>query len=244
MKKGYYENRNDLWQSYSDMLSALMLVFVLIMSVVVIKNNSAIKEKRELSKVKDRLLEENKKINAELNKISNLRAAINKGLKDEEYLIRDKKGNVKSILIRIENGVMLLDSGILFESGKSSLSTEAKDILRQCLASYFDHVFSKENREKISGVIVEGHTDKQPFHGAKGPDENYIKNMELSQQRALEVVRFCLNEPTLNKYRPYLRSHIFAEGKSFSEHKGPKDNWKESRTVKVKYRVKEEEKGI
>lgn len=239
MKKDYYENRQGLWQSYSDMMSALMLVFVLIMATVVFKNNNFIKENQKLISENTSYRKNNQELNEKLNEVSNLRKEINKGF-THERIYRTKS---KIITIKTVDGVMLLESGILFASGQSALNSDAKQILRQCLSDYFAKVFSEENKSKISGVIIEGHTDRQPFKGSKSIDENYIKNMELSQQRALSVVSFCLLDPAFSKYRKNIRNHIFAEGKSFSEHNGPKDDWIESRTVKIKYRVKAEEKG-
>jgi len=86
------------------------------------------------------------------------------------------------IEVVIDRGRMIvkMPSGILFDSGKTQIKQEGKDVLTEVtavLASLPDRTFQ-----------VEGHTDDQPIQTARFPS-----NWELSVLRATEVVKFMVD---------------------------------------------------
>jgi chemotaxis protein MotB len=87
------------------------------------------------------------------------------------------------IEVVIDRGRMIvkMPSGILFDSGKTQIKAEGKEVLAEVtavLASLPDRTFQ-----------VEGHTDDQPIQTSRFPS-----NWELSVLRATEVVKFMVDE--------------------------------------------------
>jgi chemotaxis protein MotB len=85
------------------------------------------------------------------------------------------------IEVVIDRGRMIvkMPSGILFDSGKTQIKAEGKEVLSEVtavLASLQDRTFQ-----------VEGHTDDQPIQTSRFPS-----NWELSVLRATEVVKFMV----------------------------------------------------
>ena len=70
-----------------------------------------------------------------------------------------------------------------------TLTRDQNDIFRefinQFLPKYCSVLLSDDYREYVSEIIIEGHTDT---------NGSYIYNLELSQQRALSVAKYCLTE--------------------------------------------------
>ena len=72
------------------------------------------------------------------------------------------------------------DSGILFDTGKSTLSATAKNSLYQ-----FANNVLIQNPDL--DVAIQGHTDNSGFRGVTSATENARRNQELSLQRAQSV---------------------------------------------------------
>ena len=75
------------------------------------------------------------------------------------------------------------DSGILFASGSSELSSSAKASLNQ-----FANSVLKQNTDM--DVAILGHTDNTGFRGVTSAEENANRNLTLSQQRAQAVSNY------------------------------------------------------
>ena len=57
--------------------------------------------------------------------------------------------------------------------------------INQFLPKYCSVLLRDDYREYVSEIIIEGHTDT---------NGSYIYNLELSQQRAFSVAKYCLTE--------------------------------------------------
>ena len=90
----------------------------------------------------------------------------------------------------------------------------------------------------ISEVIIEGHTDTTA---------DYLYNLELSQQRALAVAKYCLDEKSSSVSKDQieqLQKIMTANGRSFSNPVYNSDgsiDMDASRRVEFKFRLKDEE---
>jgi flagellar motor protein MotB len=80
-----------------------------------------------------------------------------------------------------------------FESGKSALSHRGKGFLLQKLPPIAGILYDTRFRDGIESIVVEGHSDLQVFKGLP-PDDSRNRNLELSQQRAMEVVKTALTD--------------------------------------------------
>lgn len=87
---------------------------------------------------------------------------------------------------------------VLFQSGKAELTPDFKDILDEFLPKYFGILVNDSLRDQIEEVRIEGHTDIVPYPQLD-PDP-YIANAILSQQRALNVLRYFRQMPAYQKF--------------------------------------------
>ena len=91
--------------------------------------------------------------------------------------------------------------------------------------------------EEIAEVCIEGHTSSE--FGALPSDEAFLKNMELSQDRTISVLKysFGLQEATLHK--KWMQEHITALGLSSARLvlKGGEENRVKSRRVEFAIRT-------
>lgn len=145
--------------------------------------------------------------------------------------LREKLGS--SINIDKNSGAIVFSSNILFDQGKYKLKEESKKELKTILKKYLQALLEDENiRKYIHSITIEGHTNS---------DGSYLSNLELSQQRALEVMQFLYTSNIANK--KLLQKYINASGRSYSDiiydNKNVEDKDK-SRRIEIKFRIKNE----
>lgn len=225
------------WSSYSDMMAALLLVFVLIISATMIQAKRQLEtQEEEIAEQIKTNKEQEEKLNEqeeELEKLTGLRVSLIEGLNNEF------SGTDLSVQVDPQTGAITFDSSILFDVDKHKIKDEGKKFLKKFVPKYLKVLLSDEFKEHVSEIIIEGHTD---------PAGTYMHNLELSQARALEVAKFCLKEENgvvKKKQIKKLQKVITCNGKSFSDpiYKGNgKDiDYAASRRVEFKFRLKDEE---
>jgi|SRR3989339_142847 len=170
-------NKGALWAvTYGDLMSYLMIFFLVLFSFSIAKTD----------KTKNRKYEES---------LNNIQKAFG-GKADDKRLERAKTqeqedkvadkikesmaNNQMSSLVQIDSNEhrvkLVLTEAVLFDSGKAELKVRAKEVLKP---------ISEELKKLPNDVLVEGHTDNVPIkHG------RYATNWELSMARAYSVVKF------------------------------------------------------
>lgn len=139
------------------------------------------------------------------------------------------------------NGIVKISDLELFELSKYELSSKGKVYLDKFAPAYLDSIFSNEYLSKnIDKIVIQGHTDSQTFAGEYSEDEQYMKNMELSLNRAYEVANYMTNTPYNKANGNKLRKMIVVEGASFSEPilVNGKEDFAKSRRVELKLVLK------
>lgn len=107
------------------------------------------------------------------------------------------------------NGDIVLDSSVFFETGKSTIKAEGQELLNRFIPVYLDVLLRDEYSDYLGEIIIEGHTDSLG---------TYEKNLELSQDRALAVALYCLRMPSLNaQQKAKLQQILTAKGRSYSD---------------------------
>ena len=76
---------------------------------------------------------------------------------------------------------------VLFDEGKSNVTPTFQNILKEFLPKYLSVVMQDKYKDKIAEIRIEGHTNTKPINKTNDP---YIDNMELSQNRARNVLGF------------------------------------------------------
>ena len=129
----------------------------------------------------------------------------------------------------------------LFELGSYNLSPKGKVYLDKLIPIYINTIFSKKELiDEVDNIIVQGHTDSQTYSGIKDPNLGYMKNMELSLQRANAVADYMFRTGYDKKYSEKLREILTVEGKSYSEPilVNGKEDYNKSRRVELSLKVK------
>lgn len=133
-------------------------------------------------------------------------------------------------------GDIVLDSAVFFDTAQSTIKDSGKALLNQFIPVYLSVLLRPEYKDYLGEIVIEGHTDTQG---------EYLMNLELSQQRALTVAKYCLEMTGLtDAQREYLREILTAKGKSYSNPVYNADgsvNMDQSRRVEFHFRLKDAE---
>ena len=198
---------NIFWITMTDLMTGLVLVFVVMFFYSYISNH--------VEQMEEELAKEN----------------ANKAL--QETLNEQKiQATVDPV-----SGVVKISDLELFELSSDELSDKGKAYLDKFAPTYLDSIFSNEYLDKkVDKIIIQGHTDSQTFAGKFTDDEQYMKNMELSLNRAYNVANYMTNTPYNKENGNKLRKMIIVEGASFSEPiiVDGKEDYAKSRRVELK----------
>ncbi len=159
---------------------------------------------------------------------------------NKELIENLKKANIDAEVDPMTGDVKISDLE-LFEVGSYNLSSKGKAYLDKLVPIYINTIFSKEELiNEIENIVIQGHTDSQSFAGIKNSDVQYMKNMELSLQRANSVASYMFNTKIDEKYNKKLKKILVVEGKSYSEPilTNGKEDFNKSRRVEMRLKVK------
>ena len=143
------------------------------------------------------------------------------------------------------SGIVKISDLELFEVNSYKLSDKGKAFLDKFAPTYFNSIFTNEYLAKnIEKIIIQGHTDSQTFIGKYSKDEQYMKNMELSLNRAYAVANYMTSTSYDKINGNKLRKMILVEGASFSNPilVNGKEDFSKSRRVELKLVLKQEAK--
>ncbi len=94
---------------------------------------------------------------------------------------------------------------VLFDEGKSDVTTTFQSILREFLPKYLRVVLQDKYIDKIAEIRIEGHTNTKPINKTSDP---YIDNMELSQNRARNVLGFLRQQDCFINLEPNKKDRL------------------------------------
>ena len=166
------KNQINYWISVSDIMTGLMIIFMFIAISYIIE----IQKKQE---EKDQIVKDYVETKLELYK----------ELKKE--FEEDFKPNKWNAVLDRDLSIRFLNETVLFDQDKSTVKPSFKAILRDFFPRYLNIIMKKKYRDKIAEVRIEGHTD---------PSGNYFYNVNLSQARTTNVMKFLLTD-ALTKFR-------------------------------------------
>ena len=146
----------SVWPPMVDALTLVLAAFVLIMLVV------ALAQRTLIARLEQR--------DAELQRLREDKARIERRL----------KALASAGFVEVEEGKVILQGEVLFDSGSDELRPEGIAFLQK-LAPALGQVLAAEPDQM---VLVGGHTDDVPIHSAR-----FASNWELSTARAVAVAR-------------------------------------------------------
>ena len=214
-KTDYNNDGNIFWITMTDLMTGLVLVFVVMFFYTYLTSHVEILQQNLEKK----------------NATKNLQETLN---------TLNIEASIDSI-----TGVVKISDLELFEIGSYNLSDKGKKYLDKFAPAYLNSLFSNDYLNKnIDKIIIQGHTDSQTFKGKYNEDEQYMKNMELSLNRAYTVANYITNTPYNKENGNKLRKMIIVEGASFSEPIiiNGKEDFTKSRRVELKLIMKHHSK--
>lgn len=260
MKKRKKISETNYWQSYSDMMAALLLIFLLVIASAFARlwvQQENLKTQEEELKAQETELEEQQaemqeqqkqleqqgteymrlnnqlmEAQEQLEKIIGIKAEIIESL-DEEL----KKEDI-NISLDQKTGALRLEAEILFQTNESTLLPSGESYLSNFLPVYFGVLLSDRYQNYISEIIVEGNCDSRG---------TYEDNLVLSQERSQTVAMFCkrLMEQQLDSGQmEKLLQILSVSGRSNTNviyNENNEENMDASRRVEIKFRLKDEE---
>jgi len=251
------DEETTYWLSYSDMMAALLLIFVLIISFTMLQAKQQYEmEQQKLEEQEAELMQKEAEIEAIQAQFDEQQLQIDSqtellethqnqletvfGIKSEMIEALQVEFSDVDIEVNIDpqTGAILLDSDILFDLHQSYLTTDGKAFLEEFFPRYLSVLTDDRFKDYVAEVIIEGHTD---------PSGMYIESLTLSQERAFEVTKYCLNDKSTmfqGDELEFVRSLITVNGRSYFDpiyKPNGRIDYDQTRRVEIKFRLKDEE---
>lgn len=204
------EAEKPFWISFSDLMTACMTVFMIVMAVIVVSMKDEI---RRITQVTEQARERGRQIEAFAGQLRFSSAQLYPDVKVD--VIEDK--------IRVDLG-----SGVSFVSGSADISEAGARFLRGYIPKVLEAARTDVGRQWLKHVVVEGFTDT---------DGSYLFNLDLSLQRSRKVVcalyaPTATGEPALTQEQlEQIRDLFLVGGYSFNSMQASKAK---SRRVELK----------
>jgi chemotaxis protein MotB len=214
-------------------MAGLLLIFILMLTLSLLdyRNEMKVKE-QQLAKTQQEVEAYKEALAAKEQKIQEVL-----GIKADiiRALTKEFEGSNIRMEIDQQTGAIRFEGGVFFDLNSDEVSENGYAVLNDFIPTYIAILLSDTFRNYIAQIIVEGHTDQQG---------SYIYNLELSQRRALSVVKAILSPKVKDfGYKKEMESYITANGRSFSQliYTNGKVDPEKSRRVEFQFRLKDDE---
>lgn len=198
----------EQWISLSDLMTSLMLIFMLLAIAYMMKTQQDAQKMISYSVSAQRDAEKIKQIAIVYDRVKNdLYQDLDKEFQDDFAAWGASMD--KNLTIRFDNQY------ILFNRGDTRLKESFKAILESFFPRYLKIITSEKYRETIQEIRIEGHTSSI-WSANVSPQEAYFRNMELSQARTRSALRFIMEMPEVQGESAWLRKYVTANGLSSS----------------------------
>lgn len=230
----------NYWLSIGDLMAGALIIFILLFVLQILNVNKKLAEKEELlnslGDMEKRLEELTYREELIASKSSSLERIL--GMKQAIVTLILEKFRDENLKIDIDEktGNIKLDDKILFNLGSDELKPEGKKFLSEFIPKYAEiFLGDKSIRKYVSQIVIEGHTDDLG---------SYLYNLDLSQRRALNVVKFIYSDEMPEfKWKKELQKIITANGRSkmvLVKDKNGKVIRSKSRRVEFQFRLDDE----
>ncbi|GAA0437558.1 MAG: OmpA family protein [Bacillota bacterium] len=207
------QDEGHFWPSFTDLLTTILLCFMLIFICMMVIKSLQIEEMKET-----------------LDQIMGVRAKLVNDLKEEF------SGSELGVEVDDKTGAIIFNTEILFEYNKDELKPESFTFLDEFVPKYLDILLQSGYEQYIAEIIIEGHTDRDGtylYNLKLSQDRAYsVAAYILSADFPYKNIQQHLEEKlTVN-------SKSFSDVRT--DDKGGY-NAKKSRRVEFKFRLKDEE---
>jgi outer membrane protein OmpA-like peptidoglycan-associated protein len=192
--------QEDHWIPLSDLMSGLMMIFMLVAIVFMI----------QVKRNEQQVLEAQDRVKHIAVLYTDLRAQLYRDL-EAEFSEDFKKWRA---VVSRDLAVQFQEPSILFDIGGSTLKPAFAAILESFFPRYTNILTSPTYRDAIDEVRIEGHTSS--IWKDKTPEQAYYENMRLSQDRTRSVLVYVFTIPKVREQLAWLLPHVTANGLSSS----------------------------
>lgn len=245
--------KTEYWQSYSDIMAGLLLVFALLVSLVLLQLNE---ERKELSQAKEEAILAQEEARKEKDRVQKMgdeyiameaellaaRDSIEKvvGVKAEimqEIQTEFQKQGIQ-VSIDTSSGAIQFDSDLLFMTGSSVLLPAGKAYLNTAIPICMSILLGDQFADQLSCITVEGHADSVG---------SYERNLTLSSARAQSVALYSealMKDKLSSRQYQQMKSILNISGRSNTNliyNKDGTENMQASRRVELKFTLKDDE---
>lgn len=225
LQRNSFQNKSEdsYWMSISDMMSALMIIFLFVSISFMLKVQQQQQQMTEI-------IVEYKNIKSEIYKA--LYEEFNEDFKFWDAIIDKKTLSIK-----------FQEPEVLFASGSSQLNPKFKQILDDFFPRYISIITQEKYKNVIQEIRIEGHTSSE-WYGQANTSQAYFKNMELSQARTRSVLEYIIMLPSVHSSYEWMIQKITANGLSYSQRilENGIENPIKSRRVEFRIRTNADEK--
>jgi len=179
--------------SFVDLMASLMVIFILLFVAYV--NNAAVRQKTARASILDEL-----------------RARLTAGGQLRVEDIRQDEKDPYAIVI-------ITPADLLFEINVAQVTEGGQAYLAHVMPVLADVICSAELGPMVESVVVEGHTDntRPQLDATWTPERGREHNMELSQRRSMDVVRWSLKALEGRESLDCFRAKLSASGRGQEE---------------------------
>ena len=237
--------QEEHWIPLSDLMTGLMMMFMLVAIVFMVRVENDVKAKEEVAKTAERQA----LIVSEIARVYDA---------TREHIYEDLYSEFKNdlpiwhaVLSRQDLALRFVAPDVQFDIGKDVIKPDFIAILTAFFPRYVKIITSPRYRETIEEVRIEGHTSSKWGDPLRmivpvTPDQAYMLNMSLSQSRAFNVLRYVLGipAPQVINQKDWLKHYLTANGMSSSrpiETNGKEDEVASQR-VEFKLRTKADDR--
>jgi len=181
---------DDNWVSVSDLMSGLMMIFLLISITYMIDSKN---KTEELKQIAEQYRQQKHALYLELT---------------QEF---EHDFNRWGAEIKDDLSIRFKEPKILFGVGSYTLNTKFKDILADFFPRYIKIISNKKYKKNIREIRIEGHTSSE-WGSDTNQTDAYFHNMELSQSRTRTTLKYVLTLDGVKHDIDWLMRYMTANG--------------------------------
>jgi outer membrane protein OmpA-like peptidoglycan-associated protein len=227
--------QEDHWIPLSDLMTGLMMMFLLVAVIFMVKVEAEAKNVRELQHQAE----------AQAQRMRDVAILYDRM---REQLFRDLEAEFRSDLPRWRASldkdltIRFEEPEVLFDTGRAVLKPQFIAILNDFFPRYVRILSSEMYQDSVEEIRIEGHTSS--FWTGATADEAYFRNMELSQSRTRTTLQHVLGLPQISNQRRWLVARLTANGLSSSRLRtNPDGSENREASQRVEFRVRTNAEG-
>lgn len=195
------EDDNPFALSIGDLMAALLLIFVLLLSATLLRLEREFGAKTLQAEQIRRIVETYKTLQNDL----------------YDDLLKEFEKDLQKWQARIDRdlSIRFREPSVFFGLGDATVRPEFESILADFFPRYIALLTNPKYKENIEEIRIEGHTSSE-WTTQTDPETAYFNNMRLSQDRTRSVLEFCLGV-TSSTLRSWTRAKLTANGLSSSK---------------------------